>query len=611
MQKPEEVLVEADENGDIVREQTKDTEALAVYKIMKDTLVYLTHLDPVDTEKLMLTKLEKQMEQTNETFKYEDLNTLCWAIGSISGAMSEGAEKRFLVTVIKELLSLVEKLKGKNFKAVVASNIMYVVGQYPRFLRAHWKFLKTVILKLFEFMHERHPGVQDMAVDTFLKIAQKCKKKFVQVQPGENTMFFAEICRMIPSIIADLDAHQVHTFYEACGVFISAHPEDEEKKNMTTELMQLVNNVWRTTITNAAANVSVLHNPAVVKELGRVLRTNMHVCRAVGASFAAQLGSIYLDMLQMYSLLSKLIGQAIASSGPAVVGSDAIKAMRSCKKEVLVMVSTFVTLPDIDADFIAKGFMPPFLTPVLEDYRTAHPSVRQAEVLDCLSEIVNRLQGHIAEQCPAILEAVFEPTLSMITANFEDFPEHRMNFFKLIEAVNAYCFPAIFQIPAAHQRMLVEAIVWAFRHTARDIGETGLTILEKLIQNVASAASADPTGRMSAELSQPFWSQYFLSIVEVLMGVLTDRLHKAHFKQHATILQQMFSLLERGQITTPLWESPSAVSNGSTARFRSKLEAAAAAVGSVVPPPGAVSNQQFVREYVRGLISTNFPTLKQ
>eukprot|EP00965_Chrysotila_dentata_P070977 2345668-Pleurochrysis_carterae.AAC.1 len=38
--------------------------------------------------------------------------------------------------------------------------LRYVVGQYPRFLRAHWKFLKTVVNKLFEFMHELHPGVQ-------------------------------------------------------------------------------------------------------------------------------------------------------------------------------------------------------------------------------------------------------------------------------------------------------------------------------------------------------------------------------------------------------------------------------------------------------------------
>ena len=58
----------------------------------------------------------------------------------------------------------------------------YVVGQYPRFLRNHWKFLKTVVNKLFEFMHETHPGVQDMACETFLKICYKCKRKFVLLQ---------------------------------------------------------------------------------------------------------------------------------------------------------------------------------------------------------------------------------------------------------------------------------------------------------------------------------------------------------------------------------------------------------------------------------------------
>lgn len=81
------------------------------------------------------------------------MSQLCWAIGSISGAMHEEDEKRFLVTVIKDLLGLCEQKKGKDNKAIIASNIMYVVGQYPRFLRAHWKFLKTVVNKLFEFMH--------------------------------------------------------------------------------------------------------------------------------------------------------------------------------------------------------------------------------------------------------------------------------------------------------------------------------------------------------------------------------------------------------------------------------------------------------------------------
>ena len=35
MAKPEEVLIVEDENGDVVRETTKDTEQLAQYKTMK------------------------------------------------------------------------------------------------------------------------------------------------------------------------------------------------------------------------------------------------------------------------------------------------------------------------------------------------------------------------------------------------------------------------------------------------------------------------------------------------------------------------------------------------------------------------------------------------
>eukprot|EP00741_Cyanophora_paradoxa_P007524 tig00001154_g7277.t1 len=160
MAKPEEVLIVEDENGEIVREVMKDSDAITLYKSMRETLIFLTHLDYEDTETLMLEKLQLQVDGSE--WSWHNLNTLCWAIGSISGAMTEEDEKRFLVTVIKDLLGLCEMKRGKDNKAVIASNIMYVVGQYPRFLRAHWKFLKTVVNKLFEFMHETHPGVQDM-----------------------------------------------------------------------------------------------------------------------------------------------------------------------------------------------------------------------------------------------------------------------------------------------------------------------------------------------------------------------------------------------------------------------------------------------------------------
>jgi exportin-1 len=61
-------------------------------------------------------------------FTFDRLSRLCWALGSISGCMSEEDENRFVVSVIKELLNLCEKTHGKDNKAIVASNIMYVVG---------------------------------------------------------------------------------------------------------------------------------------------------------------------------------------------------------------------------------------------------------------------------------------------------------------------------------------------------------------------------------------------------------------------------------------------------------------------------------------------------
>jgi exportin-1 len=55
------VIVVEDENGNIVRETMKDTDTLARYKTMHETLVYLAHLDHDDTETQMLEKLRLQV----------------------------------------------------------------------------------------------------------------------------------------------------------------------------------------------------------------------------------------------------------------------------------------------------------------------------------------------------------------------------------------------------------------------------------------------------------------------------------------------------------------------------------------------------------------------
>ena len=80
-----------------------------------------------------------------------------------------------------------------------------------------------------------------MACDTFIKIANKCRRHFVALQPGESEPFIDEIVRTMRKITNDLTPQQVHTFYEACGYMISAQGQKNIQERLIQELMSFPN----------------------------------------------------------------------------------------------------------------------------------------------------------------------------------------------------------------------------------------------------------------------------------------------------------------------------------------------------------------------------------
>ncbi|KAK6926156.1 Chromosome region maintenance repeat [Dillenia turbinata] len=570
MAKPEEVLIVEDENGNIVRETMKDNDVLVQYKIMRETLIYLSHLDHEDTEKQMLKKLSKQLN--GEDWSWNNLNTLCWAIGSISGSMMEEQENRFLVMVIRDLLNLCEITKGKDNKAVIASNIMYVVGQYPKFLRAHWKFLKTVVNKLFEFMHETHPGVQDMACDTFLKIVQKCKRKFVIVQVGESEPFVSELLSGLPVTVADLEPHQIHTFYESVGHMIQAESDPQKRDEYLQRLMELPNQKWAEIIGQARQSVDFLKDQDVIRTVLNILQTNTSVASSLGTYFLPQITLIFLDMLNVYRMYSELISNSIAGGGPYASKSSLVKLLRSVKRETLKLIETFLDKAE-DQPQIGKQFVPPMMDPVLGDYARNVPDARESEVLSLFATIINKYKGEMIEDVPRIFEAIFQCTLEMITKNFEDYPEHRLKFFSLLRAIASHCFPALIRLSSQQLKLVMDSIIWAFRHTERNIAETGLNLLLEMLKNF-----------QISEFCNQFYRTYFLTIEQEIFAVLTDTFHKPGFKLHVLVLQHFFCLVESGSLTEPLWDA------------------------TTVPYPYP-NNTMFVREYTIKLLGTSFPNM--
>ncbi|CAH7689997.1 CRM1 C terminal-domain-containing protein [Phakopsora pachyrhizi] len=584
MVKPEEVLVVENDEGEVVREFLKETDTIVLYKAMREVLVYLTHLDVPDTEDIMLSKLARQVDGSE--WSWNNCNTLCWAIGSISGAMNEESEKRFLVTVIKDLLGLTELKRGKDNKAIVASDIMYIVGQYPRFLKAHWKFLKTVVNKLFEFMHETHEGVQDMACDTFIKIAQKCRRHFITQQVGEQEPFVDEIIRNLDKITDDLSPQQailpdallmtlsikVHTFYEAVGHMIAAQPNRPVQERLIAGLMRTPNTVWDQMMQQSAASVDVLASPDNIKLLSNVLKCNVSACLSIGPFFQPQIVKIYMDMLGLYKAVSGIISETVMVEGIIATKTPKVRGLRTIKKEILKLVDTHIRRAE-DLNNLNDTLLPPLLEAVLGDYNRNIPAARDAEVLNVVSTIVVKLGPLLTNKVAAILELVFEPTLTMINQDFSEFPEHRVGFFKLLRGINAGCFTALLALEPARFKLMMDSVIWAIKHITRDIADVGLAILLELFSNI-SAHTDPPT-------AAAFFQQYYLGILQDIFFVLTDADHKSGFKGQSQVLSRMWGLVETGSIAGPLF-NPAEHEAG-------------------------MDNARFLKEYTLNLLSSAFP----
>jgi exportin-1 len=203
----------------------------------------------------------------------------------------------------------------------------------------------------------------------------------------------------------------------------------------------------------------------------------------------------------------------------------------------------------------------------------------------------------------------------MINQDFMEYPEHRTGFYKLLTAINKTCFPgspsrhgrlhccdadisrtALLTLPPTQFKLLIDSIVWGMKHTMRDIAEIALNrrlciilILRRsltvlplspvCLEVVNNFSTADP------QVSNQFFQQYFLSIMQDVFFVLTDTDHKSGFKLQSMVLARLFQLVQTGAIGVPLFDP------------------------STVPDPN-MSNSLFLQEYTATLLKNAFPHLQ-
>jgi exportin-1 len=184
------------------------------------------------------------------------------------------------------------------------------------------------------------------------------------------------------------------------------------------------------------------------------------------------------------------------------------------------------------------------------------------------------------DQVPTIMENVFECTLEMINKDFSEFPEHRVEFFTLLRAINLHCFPALLKLDNRQFKFVIDSCMWASKHDNREVEHAGLNMCLELITNIAET---DPT------TSNAFFQQFFVPILQDVFFVLTDTDHKAGFKSQSMLLSRMFYLVHPADGTQPKIQGPIYVTDQA---------------------PAGTSNKDFLTGFVGNLLQNAFPNLQ-
>ncbi|KAI9829650.1 MAG: Karyopherin transporter, partial [Thelocarpon superellum] len=346
------------------------------------------------------------------------------------------------------------------------------------------------------------------------------------------------------------------------------------QERLIQELMSIPNAAWDSIIQSANQNPASLQDADTIKVVGNIMKTNVSACTSIGSYFYPQIGRIYLDMLSMYRATSQMISEAVARDGTIATKMPKVRGLRTIKKEILKLIDTYVQKAD-DLEVVNTSVVPALLDAVLVDYNRNVPDARDAEVLNVMSTIITKLHGMMEDKVPIIMENVFECTLEMINKDFSEYPEHRVEFFTLLRAINLYCFPALLKLDNRQFKFVIDSCLWASKHDNREVENAGLNMCIELMNNIAET---------DAQTSSAFFNQFFIPILQDVFFVLTDTDHKAGFKSQSLLLARMFYFVESGKIQGPIYQPDQA--------------------------QAGTSNKDFLREFVGSLLQNAFPNLQ-
>ncbi|KEG01142.1 exportin-1, putative [Plasmodium vinckei vinckei] len=615
MAKPQEIYISYDnETGEVVRDFEPDTTEISLYNTMKTTLVYLTYLGSEKTIELIVELLNKESEKSlkntnkNEQWNSTKTNRISYAVGSISMCMTLKKEQDFLMYILRIYLHMIEVKNGEENRAILASCVMYIVSQYHRFLKLHWRFLKTVMKKLFEFAENEK--VQDMAAETILKICKQCKNVIAKNNnstdsSGNNTeSFFSIFIKFHNNIMHKLPEKLNLLLYEAIAHVISCFPYEEKQESikiLMSKLMTLwndliysnsniknvntLNNGGNNSGTNANImdtdfkNLEHLCNYENSKLIITFVRVNCRLAYALSYFYYEQLNLVFFDFLKIYQLYSKYINMEVEANGTKRIKHAQFRNLFLMKREFLHLIETTIerscyNIQELE-EALLKREQKKMKNEIDESMDVHLPTVEEAKQINfqMTSNILNVLLETILvdyrDSNPHIKDAEVFSLLSTVFKKIEN-----VTCPILPTVLNYVLLPTIdmikndFSSYPEHREKFYNFLDACVRHCFDYLFTLDSEIFNTFIQSLLWAIKhehpsvADHGLKIThqflhnvivkkKEYLEEFCKAFYYIILNEVFKTLTDSFHKSGFHYQTIILMNLLRLLEFEVINIP------------------------------------------------------------
>lgn len=497
------------------------TQEANTYNYMRETLIFMYHINPDDSLEAILEKLEEIKSEPT----IESVNSFSWAIGAIPGTISDLQELKVISEILQTFMSMVASISGEENsedKACLTCAILHICSQYGLMLSKHYDLLKIILNKMIEFSQEPYQPIQDAAIQALTQIGRYSTNALATKQQNESQSFLEMLLCNIPQILNPLSTDNVIAMIEFFSFLITSVKTEKAKLEMTSAISDIINE----RLQELCQSVD-FDSPDWCNNFIFIVDCNAQIITYLYSTYSKCFIEIYQCFIQIYQETAERLN--FLADFPDTQPYNLLKKLKAA---IIHLFISFVNSSsrEEDLNLIAEN---PLINVFLADF--VESPVKTTEIIGLISATCLKpiMSDFFQTNYNLIMESIVESSLPYME-NPGDFPEIWPEFNKFLSMY----FQNYSSLTYSGDSLLsmFNLLKKACAHPVQKVSDYAMMTLSSLISNIEFSQS-------QARLE--FFNMISIDTFIFITSLLIDGIHKYLF---SNIMNLMRKLIQMDQV---------------------------------------------------------------